>query len=42
MPASQLQLTPRAKLGAKASKLLNKGKPVEDALIVDILVEAIR
>ena len=36
------QPTPRAKLGVKAQKYLKKGQPVDDQVIVDILVEAIR
>ncbi|XP_074662046.1 sperm flagellar protein 2-like [Tubulanus polymorphus] len=36
------QPTERAKLGLKASKCLKKGKPVDDEIVVDILVEAIR
>ena len=37
-----LQPTLRAKLGMKALKNLKKGKPVDDQVMVDILVEAIR
>ncbi|KAK6179274.1 hypothetical protein SNE40_011674 [Patella caerulea] len=36
------QATARAKLGSKVFKFLKKGKPVDEQLIVDILVEAIR
>ena len=36
------QPSARAKLGMKAMKFLKKGKPVDDALTVEILVEAIR
>jgi adenylate kinase family enzyme len=39
---SPVQATPRAKLGQKAMKFLKKGKTVEDALLVDIVIEAIR
>lgn len=35
-------MTPRAKLGGKAARLLKRGKPVDDALSVEILAEAIR
>ena len=35
-------LTPRAKLGGKALRMLKKGKPVDDQLSVDILADAIR
>lgn len=34
--------TPKAKLGAKALKYLKKGQPVDDQVIVDILIETIR
>ncbi|ESO92609.1 hypothetical protein LOTGIDRAFT_120497 [Lottia gigantea] len=34
--------TARAKLGSKVFRFLKKGKPVDEQLIVDILVEAIR
>lgn len=34
--------TAKAKLGAKAQKYLKKGQPIDDQVIVDILVEAIR
>ncbi|XP_067937009.1 sperm flagellar protein 2-like [Watersipora subatra] len=40
--ANEPVLTPRAKLGGKALKLLKRGKPVDDQLTVDILAEAIR
>ncbi|KAL3868818.1 hypothetical protein ACJMK2_041577, partial [Sinanodonta woodiana] len=36
------QPTPRAKLGMKALKFLKKGQPVDDQVIVDVVVEAIR
>lgn len=35
-------MTPKAKLGAKAQKYLKKGAPIDDQVIVDIIVEAIR
>uniref|UniRef100_A0A2C9KBG9 Calponin-homology (CH) domain-containing protein n=1 Tax=Biomphalaria glabrata TaxID=6526 RepID=A0A2C9KBG9_BIOGL len=34
--------TVRAKLGAKAFKSLRKGRPVEDQIVIDIIIEAIR
>ncbi|XP_059172221.1 sperm flagellar protein 2-like isoform X3 [Physella acuta] len=34
--------TARAKLGEKAMKFLKKGKPVEDQVVIDIVIEAIR
>lgn len=37
-----MQRTVRAKLGAKALKCLKKGKPVEDQVVADILLEEIR
>ena len=37
-----LQLTARAKLGAKAYGYLKKGKATPEQLLVDIMVEAIR
>lgn len=40
--AAKSELSARAKLGGKAVRLLKKGKPVDDQLIVDILVEEIR
>ena len=36
------QLSNRAKLGAKAAKFLKKGKPVEDILMVEIIIDAVR
>ena len=37
-----LQATDRAKLGQKAMRLLKRGRPVDDQLTVDIIIEAIR
>eukprot|EP00794_Sanderia_malayensis_P007710 gene7710-8548_t len=39
---SALIFTSRAKLGAKAFAMLKKGKPISDAIIVDIVVDTIR
>ena len=39
---SIFQLTPKAKLGAKALRYLKKGTPIDDQVIVDILIEEIR
>lgn len=36
------QPSARAKLGSKALKYLKRGKPVDDQVIVDVLVEVIR
>ena len=36
------QPTPRNKLGVKALKYLKKGQTIEDQVMVDVLVEAIR
>ncbi|XP_013409132.1 sperm flagellar protein 2 isoform X2 [Lingula anatina] len=40
--APKPQPTERAKLGAKAMKCLKKGKPVDDQIIIDVLVDSIR
>ena len=37
-----LQFTNRAKLGNKAFVILKKGKPMPDALLIEIIIEAIR
>ncbi|XP_063404210.1 sperm flagellar protein 2-like isoform X1 [Mytilus trossulus] len=39
---SEPEPTPKAKLGAKAQKYLKRGAPIDDQVIVDIIVEAIR
>ena len=36
------QPTLRAHLGMKAAKILKKGQPVDDKMLIEILVEAIR
>ncbi|XP_005100478.1 sperm flagellar protein 2 isoform X2 [Aplysia californica] len=36
------QPTARAKLGSKALKFLKKGRPVDDQIVVDVIIEAIR
>ena len=38
----RLQFTKRAKLGSKAFAVLKKGKPMPDALLIDIILEKIR
>ncbi len=36
------QASERAKLGMKAARLLKRGRPVDDQLTVDIIIEAIK
>lgn len=40
--SSRQRLSNRAKLGAKAAKSLKKGRPVEDILNVEIIIDAVR